>query len=158
MLRGLVEARFRRREDDILSRVRADPALIPDFVEEMLRRYGISSLLRFVTQDAEFRGVKLTKGERMHVLLHAGNLDVQAYPEPDRMKLGREEPFTTFGIGVHRDLGSHLARIDLRALFEDMQGNWPTFGLDPDDPSTESAGIVYSVDRLPPVWAAPQEG
>jgi cytochrome P450 len=203
MLRGLVEARFARREDDVISRmidsdidgrrptveemtsfviflttagldtvtnamsfttrhlamdqalqerVRADPSLIPDFVEEMLRRYGISSLLRFVTHDTEFRGVRLSKGERMHILLPAGNLDPQVYPDPERIELGREEPITTFGVGVHRCLGSHLARIELRTLFEDMLGNWPTFTLDPDDPPRESAGIVYSVDHLPLIW------
>jgi cytochrome P450 len=207
MLRGLVEARFARREDDIISRmidsdiegrrptveemtsfvvflttagldtvtnamgfttrhlatdqslqarVRADPELIPDFVEEMLRRYGISSLLRFVTHDTEFRGVRLRKGERMHILLPAGNLDPLVYPEPDRIELGREEPITTFGIGVHRCLGSHLARLELRTLFEDMLRNWPPFTLDPDDPPTESAGIVYSVDHLPLIWAPGQ--
>lgn len=138
------------------ARVRANPDLIPDFVEEMLRRYGISSMLRFVTRDTEFRGVRLNKGERMHVLLPAGNLDPEVYADPDRVELGREEPITTFGVGVHRCLGSHLARIELRTLFEDMLGNWPTFGLDPDDPPVESAGIVFSVDRLPLIWAPAQ--
>jgi cytochrome P450 len=203
MLQGLVEARFERREDDIISRmidsdingrqptveemtsfvvflttagldtvtnamsfatrhlaidqalqarVRAEPTLIPDFVEEMLRRYGISSLLRFVTRDTEFRGVRLSKGERMHILLPAGNLDPKVYPDPERIELGREEPITTFGVGVHRCLGSHLARLELRTLFEDILRNWPVFGIDPDDPPIESGGIVYSVDRLPLIW------
>ena len=140
------------------ARVRADPALIPDFVEEILRRYGISSILRFVTRDTEFRGVRLNKGERMHVLLPAGNLDPQAYPDPARIELGREEPITTFGIGVHRCLGSHLARLELRTLFEDMLRHWPTFRLDPDDPPRESAGIVYSVDHLPMRWTPAPAG
>ncbi len=120
----------------------------------VVRAHGaiFGSLLRFVTHDTEFRGVRLGKGERMHILLPAGNLDPQVYANPEQIELGRDEPITTFGVGVHRCLGSHLARLELRTLFEEMLSDWPEFGLDPADLSVESAGIVYSVDRLPLVW------
>jgi cytochrome P450 len=134
------------------EKVRADASLIPNFIEEMLRRYAVSSVLRYVTKDTEFRGVQLRQGERLHVLVPAGNLDAQAYADPAHVDIDREEPAITFGTGVHRCLGSHLARLEMRMLFEDMLQNWPSFGLDPTDPPVESAGIVYSVDHLPLRW------
>lgn len=146
-------ARHLATDQALQQRVRADLSLIPDLIEEMLRRYAVSSVLRYVTDDTEFRGVRMRKGERIHVLVPAGNLDAEAYVDPERVEIGREEPAITFGTGVHRCLGSHLARLELRILFEDLLRNWPLFGLDPQDPPAESAGIVYSVDRLPLTWA-----
>ena len=119
----------------------------------MLRRYAVSSVLRYVTEDTEFRGVRMRKGERVHVLLPAGNLDAHVYAKPEQVQIGREEPAITFGTGVHRCLGSHLARLEMRILFEDVVKHWPLFGLDPEDAPTESAGMVYSVDRLPLKWS-----
>jgi cytochrome P450 len=133
--------------------VREDPALIPDLIEEMLRRYAVSSVLRYVTRDTEFRGVAMKQGERLHLLIPAGNLDHTAYDDPEQVLLGRREPAITFGTGVHRCLGSHLARLELRLLFEDVLKNWPAFALDPNDPPTESGGMTYSVDHLPLRWS-----
>jgi len=146
-------ARHLATDQPLQERVRADPAMIPDFIEEMLRRYAVSSVLRYVTEDTEFRGVRMRKGERVHVLLPAGNLDAHVYAKPEQVQIGREEPAITFGTGVHRCLGSHLARLEMRILFEDVVKHWPLFGLDPEDAPTESAGMVYSVDRLPLKWS-----
>jgi cytochrome P450 len=136
------------------QQVRQDPALIPDLIEEMLRRYAVSSVLRYATRDTEIRGVSIRQGERLHLLIPAGNLDATAYDDPEQVVLGRREPAITFGTGVHRCLGSHLARLELRLLFEDVLGNWPQFTLDPNDPPVESGGMTYSVDHLPLRWDA----
>jgi cytochrome P450 len=137
---------------DLQEQVRQNLSQIPDLTEEMLRRYAVSSISRVVTRDTDFRGVPLKKGERVHLLLPAANLDAQVYDNPAEVILGRSAPPVTFGTGVHRCLGSHLARLELRTLVEEVLRQWPTFTLDPDDASTESAGMVYSVDRLPLVW------
>jgi cytochrome P450 len=137
---------------ELQERVRADPKLIVDMTEEMLRRYAVSSISRTVTRDVEFRGVSMKKGDRVHLLLPAANLDENVYEDPGEIVLGRTEPPVTFGTGVHRCLGSHLARLELRTVIEEVLKQWPTFTLDPNDPTTESAGLVYSVDRLPLVW------
>jgi cytochrome P450 len=65
-------ARHLATDQPLQHRVRADPAMIPDSVEEMLRRYAVSSVLRYVTEDTEFRGVQMRKGERVHVLHAVG--------------------------------------------------------------------------------------
>jgi cytochrome P450 len=149
-------ARHLAGDPELQQQVRNSPALIPDLIEEMLRRYAVSSTARYVTQDKEFRGVPLRKGQRVHVLVPAGNLDHDVYREPERVVLGRDEPVMTFGAGIHRCLGSHLARLELRLLYEDVLRNWPLFWLDLEDPPTESAGIVYSVSRLPLRWSRVQ--
>jgi cytochrome P450 len=145
-------ARHLAADPELQQQVRDNPALIPELIEEMLRRYAVSSVLRYATRDTVFRGVAIKQGERLHLLIPAGNLDAAAYDNPEQVILGRKEPAITFGTGVHRCLGSHLARLELRLLFEDVLRNWPQFSLDPDDPPSESGGMTYSVDRLPLRW------
>jgi cytochrome P450 len=134
--------------------LRADRALIPAVIEECLRRYAVSSVGRIVARDAEFRGVELRKGERVHVLVPAANLDPAVFPEPERVILDREVPPVTFGTGIHRCLGSHLARLELRNVLTEWFARIPPFALDPAAPPRLNAGFVYSVDRLPLVWEA----
>ena len=135
------------------ARVRAEPALIPDLVEEFFRRYSVSSIGRRVTRDVQYRGVSLKAGERMHVLLQAANLDASIFPEPDQIALRREAPPVTFGTGIHRCLGSHLARIEVRTVLTEFLTRIPTFRLDAEVPPEMHAGMVYTVDSLPLVWA-----
>jgi cytochrome P450 len=61
----------------------------------------------------------------------------------------------TFGAGIHRCLGSHLARLELRNVLTEWFARMPPFRLDPDDPPALHAGLVYTVDRLPLVWDRP---
>jgi cytochrome P450 len=145
-------ARHLATHPELQQQVRQDLTLIPDLIDEMLRRYAVSSVLRYATRDTEIRGVSIKQGERLHLLIPAGNLDATAYDDPERVVLGRREPAITFGTGVHRCLGSHLARLELRLLFEDVLKNWPQFSLDLNDPPTESGGMTYSVDHLPLRW------
>ena len=149
-------ARHLAMDEALQQEIRSKPSSIPDLIEEMLRRYSVSSVLRFATEDTELRGIQILKGERVHLLVPAGNLDAGIFQDPERIILGRDAPAITFGTGIHRCLGSHLARLELKTLFEDLLANWPVFRLDPDEPTIESAGMVYSVDRLPLRWTVPK--
>lgn len=140
------------RDQELQARVRADPALIPDVIEELLRRYAVSSVARRVTRDIDYRGVPMKEGDRLHLLLPAANLDESVYENPSEIVLRRKAPPVTFGTGVHRCLGSHLARLELRVLLAEWFQRVPTFRLDPEDQPTMHAGLVYTVDRLPLVW------
>ncbi|MET0371365.1 MAG: cytochrome P450, partial [Sphingobium sp.] len=120
--------------------------------EELLRRYAVSSVARRVTRDIDYRGVPMKEGDRLHLLLPAANLDDSVYEDPDQVILRRKQPPVTFGTGVHRCLGSHLARLELRVLLTEWFARIPTFRLDPDDQPTMHAGLVYTVDRLSLLW------
>ena len=57
-----------------------------------------------------------------------------------------------FGVGPHRCLGSHLARIELQVIYERMLARLPTFRLDPDKPQKFHAGNIIAIDSLPLRW------
>ncbi|MET0377772.1 MAG: cytochrome P450, partial [Spongiibacteraceae bacterium] len=142
------------RDSAFQDQLRADRKLIPRMVEELLRRYAVSSVARRVTRDVEFRGVSLRAGDRVHLLLPAANLDGKVYAEPDQVMLNRRSAPVTFGTGIHRCLGSHLARLELCVLFEEWLDRIPTFRLDPAHPPKIHAGMVYTVDSLNLAWDA----
>jgi cytochrome P450 len=139
---------------ELQARLRADPSIANAVVEEFLRRFAVSSVRRKATRDAEFGGVSFRKGDVLHLLIPAANLDADVYPEPERVILSREEPPVTFGTGVHRCLGSHLARLELRNVLTEWMARIPFFRLDPDRPPKVHAGFVYTVDELNLVWDA----
>jgi cytochrome P450 len=136
------------RNPALQEKLRGNPALIADAVEEFLRRYAPSTIGRVVAQDANFRGVNLRAGDRVLLLLPAANLDAQAYPDPDDIVLRRNVPPMTFGTGIHRCLGSHLARLELRVLLTEWLTRIPAFSLDEQSPPQMHAGMVYTVDKL----------
>jgi cytochrome P450 len=136
------------RNPALQEKLRGNPALIADAVEEFLRRYAPSTIGRVVAQDANFRGVNLRAGDRVLLLLPAANLDAQAYPDPDDIVLRRNVPPMTFGTGIHRCLGSHLARLELRVLLTEWLTRIPPFSLDQQSPPQMHAGMVYTVDKL----------
>jgi len=142
------------RDTELQQRIRDDRKLIPAVVEEFLRRYAVSSVLRTVAREAEYDGVRFHPGDRVHVLVPAANLDAKVFNEPEKVILDRDVPPVTFGTGIHRCLGSHLARLELRNILVEWFERVPAFGLDPDDAPAMHAGLVYTVDRLPLIWNA----
>ncbi len=139
-------------DQDLQAKLRADPALVPDAIEEFFRRYAVSSIGRRVTRDFEFRDVTLKAGDRFILLLPAASLDENVHPDPGAVVLNRENPPITFGAGVHRCLGSHLARLELRILMGEWLRRIPTFRLDPAKAPRSHAGLVYTVDHLNLLW------
>jgi len=137
---------------ELQTRLRQQPGLIPEAVEELLRRYAPSTISRYLTRDACFHGVDMKAGERVVLLLPAGNLDATVYPDPCAVVLDREIPTLTFGTGIHRCLGSHLARLELRTLLAEWLARIPDFRLADDKPPQSHAGMVYMVDSLDLRW------
>ena len=109
------------------ERVRADPALIPDFVEEMLRRYGISSLLRFVTRDTELRGQALAAGDKVSLWYISANRDEDVFDDPFRFDIERRpnDHLAFGGGGPHFCLGAHIGRIEIDALLREILTRLP---------------------------------
>jgi cytochrome P450 len=141
------------RQPALQERIKADRSLIPALIEELLRRYGIPMPPRIVMHDAEFGGVQLKQGDRVVMMLPAGNLDPQATPDYERFDIDREEvPHLTFNSGPHRCAGSHLARLEMRIFFEEWFERIPVFRLDPDSPPVYRPGINLAMWKLPIVW------
>ena len=134
------------------DQLRADPSLIPEAVEELLRRYTFTIPVRRVAQDAEFFGWNLQSGERIMIYLPGADLDPAAFAAPEKFDMGREENHIAFGAGPHRCLGSHLARLELQVLYGEILERLPTFRLDPDRPVKFHAGNIIAIDELPIRW------
>jgi cytochrome P450 len=126
------------------DRLRANPQLIPEAFTIPPRRVG---------RDTIFEGMPMKEGERVMLFLPAADLDPQEFPDSDRVDLLREKkPQIAFNAGPHRCLGSHLARIELQTLYEEVLLRLPQFRLDPDRPVKFHSGHVIGVDTLPLVW------
>ena len=138
-------------DQDLQARLRADPSGISDAIEEILRRYTFSSPPRFIARDADFMGAPLRKGDFVILLLPAADLDPRAFKAANDVIPGREETHMAFNSGPHRCVGSHLARLELRILYEVWLERIPQFRLG-DQPWTYHTGFVFSVDSLPLRW------
>jgi cytochrome P450 len=99
---------------DQLARLRAEPARIPDSVEEFLRFDGPVQLTsRLAREDREVVGRPVRKGQQVVLLLAAANRDPAAFPDPDRLDVGRTDVrHLAFGNGIHFCLGAQLARLE----------------------------------------------
>jgi cytochrome P450 len=138
---------------ELQARLRADPALIPEAVEEMLRRYSFVTLNRRVVQDMEFHGWPLKQHDRVMFSLAGAGLDPAHWPTPEQFDLAREDKtHIAFGVGPHRCAGSHLARLELQLLYGELLARLPAFRLDPDKPVVYRAGNVIAVESLPIRW------
>jgi cytochrome P450 len=105
-----------------LSRVQADPALIPGMLEETLRYESpIQSLPRLVMTDVEIEGTPIPKDARVLVLMGSANRDASRFPDPDRFDIERgPKDHLAFGHGIHFCLGAALARLEGRVAFEEL--------------------------------------
>ncbi|QIG80823.1 cytochrome P450 [Stakelama tenebrarum] len=142
-------------DPELQAKLRADPSLVPEAAEELLRRYTFTVPPRFLKHDAEFEGVQMKKGEMALLYLPAADLDPTEFKTPEEYNLARENKVhIAFGTGPHRCLGSHLARIELQVLYEEMLKALPEFRLDPNKESTFHGGHVLGPDTLYLVWDA----
>ncbi|CAN5873702.1 cytochrome P450 [soil metagenome] len=110
------------------ARIAADPALIPTAVEELLRWETPVIYFRRTTRDVVvIGGQTIQKGQRVAMCYAAGNRDPEVFAAPDDFDVGRTpNDHLAFGYGAHFCLGAHLARLELRVLFEELfsRGIW----------------------------------
>ena len=133
--------------------LRANPALVADATEELLRRYTFTVPPRRVNRDMVFHNVTMKKDERAMLFLPGADLDPQEFPAPEKFDLHREgKPHIAFNAGIHRCLGSHLARVELNIVYEELVKRLPRFRLDPQRPPTFKGGHVIGVEELYLVW------
>jgi cytochrome P450 len=120
------------RNPALQQELRANPKIIPEAVEEMLRRYTFTVPARCLAKDVVYEGVTMKAGERVLMYDPAADLDPKQFKNPESYDLDREEKtHIAFGAGPHRRLGSHLARVELQIITEQMMSQLPRFRLDP---------------------------
>ncbi|MDO6414465.1 cytochrome P450 [Sphingomonas sp. BIUV-7] len=138
---------------DFQNELRANPKRITEAAEELLRRYTFTVPTRRIAKDAEFAGWQMKTGDRLMLFLPAADLDPREFAEPERFSLERENNVhIAFGVGPHRCLGSHLARIELQVIYEQMLARLPTFRIDGTKPMKFHGGNIIAIDSLPLRW------
>jgi len=150
MARFLAESPAHRRQ------LVEDPSLIPNAVEEMLRRFGVSTPSRQVSQDLEVAGVAMKAGDMVLMPVTLYGLDERVYPDPLSVDFRRKDASFSlvFGTGVHRCIGSFLARLELRIFLETWLERIPDFSIAPGQKPRARAGVVNSMLSLPLAWTA----
>lgn len=140
-------------DPQLQQQLREQPQLIDEAVEELMRRYSFVVPVRRVTADTEFMGVKLKQEEKIQLFLPAADLDNQRFPEAAQFDLQREnKAHIAFNAGPHRCVGSHLARLELRVLYEQLLSRLPEIKLDPDKPPVYRCGPIIGVETLHLRW------
>jgi cytochrome P450 len=130
-----------------------DPALIPGAVEEMLRwETPVPGVPRVLLRDVEIAGEQLQAGDKITVLLGSANIDENEFPDPHTVDFERPaNRHLAFGSGIHRCLGSHLARLELRVALEEMHRRMPDYSIKPGETPKYTMGI-RAVEYLPLVF------
>ncbi|HWM07092.1 MAG TPA: cytochrome P450 [Actinophytocola sp.] len=140
-----------------LTALRADPALLPGAVDELLRylsipQYGIT---RTALADVELAGRQVREGDVVTVSVPAVNRDPERFADPDTLDVTRSAAgHLTFGHGVHQCIGQALALVELRLGFGRLLDRFPTLRL-----AVPAAEVpmradrqIYGVHRLPVAW------
>jgi cytochrome P450 len=127
-----------------------DPSLIPNAIEEMLRwETPVMGIARVAVQDAELGGCPVHAGDQIMVMIGSANTDEAEYPDGDVVRWDREvNPHIAFGGGIHRCLGSHLARMELRVALREWHKRIPDYEVEPGHTLVYTPGI-RSIDHFP---------
>lgn len=104
------------------AKLKADPGLIPSYVEETIRWVTpVKHFMRSATDDTELHGQTIAKGDWMMLCYPSGNRDEEVFPDPFAFKVDRNpNKHVAFGYGAHVCLGQHLARMEMRILWEEL--------------------------------------
>ncbi len=131
-------------------RVAEDPAIIPAAIEELLRfESPVPFVPRIVTEDLELSGCPLNAGNQIVCLLGSANTDERVHAAADVVDFDREvNRHFGFGGGIHRCLGSHLARIELRIALGEWHRRIPEYRI-PDGVDLEYTPLLRQVEHLP---------
>ena len=132
------------------ERLVADPALLPGAMEEFLRAYAPVTMARLVKEDMTFRGVDMKAEDWILLSFPAANRDPAQFDRADEIVLDREvNRHAAFGLGIHRCVGSHLARMELRVALEVWLSRIPSFTLADPESVRWAAGQVRGPRTLP---------
>ncbi len=132
------------------ERLVAEPGLLPTAMEELLRAYAPVTMARLVKEEMNWNGVEMKADDWVLLSFPAANRDPAQFDRADEVVIDREvNRHAAFGLGIHRCVGSHLARMELRVALEVWLERIPEFTLH--DPSAVSwaAGQVRGPRTLP---------
>jgi cytochrome P450 len=132
------------------ERLVAEPELMPIAVEELLRAYSPVTMAREVMKETVISGCPVKPGNMVLLSFPAANRDPAMFPDADKVVIDRKENrHAAFGLGIHRCVGSNLARMEMTVAIQEWLKRIPEFRLDPAGRVTWSEGTVRGPRQLP---------
>jgi cytochrome P450 len=132
------------------ERLVAEPELLPTAIEEFLRAYAPVTMAREVVKETEVSGCPIKPGNMVLLSFPAANRDPAMFPDADKVVIDRKQnPHAAFGLGIHRCIGSNLARMEMTVAIEEWLKRIPDFKLDPAGKVTWSEGTVRGPRQIP---------
>ena len=126
------------------------PELLPVAMEELLRAYAPVTMARLVKEDTDWHGCPMKRDDWVLLPFPSANRDPAMFEDADRVIIDREENrHSAFGLGMHRCIGSHLARMELRVALEVWLAAFPAFHLEDPDAVVWAGGQVRGPRKLP---------
>ncbi|MGW7431692.1 cytochrome P450 [Streptomyces sp. NPDC054861] len=141
-----------------LARLRAEPALLPRAVDELLRyipHRNAVGLSRIAMEDVEVGGVLIPRGDPVYVSYLTANRDPEVFPDPERLDFDRDpNPHVAFGHGPHYCPGSALARIESEILLDSLWTRFPGLRLavPEDEIPWQRGALIRGPETLPVTW------
>jgi cholest-4-en-3-one 26-monooxygenase len=138
---------------DEWRRLVANPGLLDSAIEEIVRwTTPVIQFTREATRDYVLRGTKIAKGESVCLFYASGNRDEEIFEEPFRFRIDREpNDHVGFGRGEHVCLGAHLARLELRTVFDQIRERLESFERTGKEERVRSS-FVGGIKRAPIRW------
>jgi cytochrome P450 len=131
-------------------RLVAEPELIPTAVEEFLRAYAPVTMARLVSEPVEVGGCPMNVDDWVLLSFPAANRDPEAFDRADEVLIDREQNrHLAFGLGIHRCIGSNLARMELTVAVEEWLRRFPEFEVSDPKGVRWSTGQVRGPRELP---------
>jgi cytochrome P450 len=132
------------------KRLVAEPQIMPFAIEEFLRAYSPVTMAREVMKETTVSGCPVKPGNMVLLSFPAANRDPAMFPDADKVIIDRKENrHAAFGLGIHRCVGSNLARMEMTVALEEWLKRVPEFSLDPAGTVTWSEGTVRGPRQLP---------
>jgi len=135
------------------QRLANDPTAVDAAVEEFLRFYSPVTMARIVSNEVELSGTTLCPGERVLLPFAAANRDPDFMEDAEEFRIDREvNRHAAFGLGIHRCLGSNLARMEIKVALEEWFARIPEFELVDAETVTWSVGQIRGPRTIPINW------
>jgi cytochrome P450 len=133
----------------------ADPTVIPNAIEEMLRwETPVMGVARVALSDTELGGCPVHAGDQVMIMLGSANTDESEFEDADVVRFDREvNRHIAFGGGIHRCLGSHLARMELRVALREWHRRIPEYSVQPGHTLVYTPSI-RSIEHFPMVFTS----
>lgn len=138
------------RDPEQFARVKANRSLVPGIVEEAIRwTTPVQHFMRMANEDVEISGVRVAKGDWLMINYVAANHDPAQFEEPRRFNALRDHNrHLAFGAGAHQCLGLHLARLEMRILFDELLDRLDAIEL-AGEPKRANSTFVGGLKTLP---------